>query len=311
MSEESKGDILVEIEPVHYEVEVHSSASGDNEPQRTKKILRSDVVLAKSSLFRFNEGRDVEARMQKVLSYDYEKSEYYGQIPGMIRALPTTIRLPNGQVQSVLWGLPEKSQQHETIMVGHSLQHNKAVDVSVVGIRITQENPYRATLTSVFPDGSRRQRIIEGVVQSIYLDNIRPEYSRVYHIKESVASSSSSGILSATGNGSSSMSKEGGRRGGGLPDDEQFRNKDGRSDAVGPKRQPNHQQDDDQFWPEKKVGGGPGNGSNNKDNLDKQQQLLMASSSSARPLQYCSTIFASLQILWLVILIQKKNLLLF
>ena len=71
---------VLEIEPVHYEVEVHSSASGDNEPQRTKKILRSDVVLAKSSLFRFNEGRDVEARMQKVLSYDYEKSEYYGQV---------------------------------------------------------------------------------------------------------------------------------------------------------------------------------------------------------------------------------------
>ena len=229
----------------------------------------------------------------------------------MIRALPTTIRLPNGQVQSVLWGLPEKSQQHETIMVGHSLQHNKAVDVSVVGIRITQENPYRATLTSVFPDGSRRQRIIEGVVQSIYLDNIRPEYSRVYHIKESVASSSSgSGILTATGNGSSSMSKEGGRRSGGsLRYDEQFRNNEVR-DSIGQKRQTNRHQQDDQFWPEKKKKvGGSGNGSNNKDNLDKQQQLLMASSSSARPLQYCS-MFASLQIIWLVILIQKKNLLL-
>ena len=226
----------------------------------------------------------------------------------MIRALPTTIRLPNGQVQSILWGLPEKSQQHETIMVGHSLQHNKAVDVSVVGIRITQENPYRATLTSVFPDGSRRQRIIEGVVQSIYLDNIRPEYSRVYHIKESVASSSSSGIISSSaGNGSSSMSKEGGRRGG-LHYGEQFRNNEVR-DSVGQKRQTNHHRQDDQFWPEKKVAG-PGNGSNNKDNLDKQQQLLMASSSSARPLQYCS-MFASLQIIWLVILIQKKNLLLF
>ena len=69
-------------------------------------------------------------------------------------------------------------------MVGHALQHFRAVDVSVVGVRITEEKPYKATLTAVFPDGTRRQRSIEGVLQSIYLDNIRPEYSRIYNIKE-------------------------------------------------------------------------------------------------------------------------------
>ena len=121
------------------------------------------------------------------------------QVPGMIRALPASIRLPRGQVQSVLWGLPEKSVQHETIMVGHALQHFRAVDVSVVGVRITEETPYRASLTAVFPDGSRRERRIEGVVQRIYLDNIRPEYSRVYHIKEaSKESSKASGPTQTT-----------------------------------------------------------------------------------------------------------------
>ena len=107
-----------------------------------------------------------------------------------ITALPTTIRLPSGQGQSVLWGLAEKSQQHETIMVGHALKHFRAVDVSVVGVRITEETPYRATLSAIFPDGSRRQRQIDGVVQRIYLDNIRPEYSRVYHIKEAASAAS-------------------------------------------------------------------------------------------------------------------------
>ena len=197
MSEESSGDILVEIEPVRYQLELQTNLP-DDEPRRTKKVVRSDVVLAKSSLFRFDEGKDIEARMQKVLSYEYEKSEYYGQIPGMIRALPASIRLPNGQVQSVLWGLPEKSVQHETIMVGHALQHFRAVDVSVVGVRITEETPYRAALTAVFPDGSRRERQIEGVAQRIYLDNIRPEYSRVYHIKEASKGSQSSSEESTT-----------------------------------------------------------------------------------------------------------------
>ena len=45
-----------------------------------RKLIRQDIVLAKSSLFRFDEGRDVDARLQKVLSYKFEKSEYYGQV---------------------------------------------------------------------------------------------------------------------------------------------------------------------------------------------------------------------------------------
>ena len=83
MSEENSGDILVEIEPVRYELEVQT-ALPDDQPRRTKKVVRSDVVLAKSSLFRFDEGKDSEARMQKVLSYEYEKSEYYGQVSGFL-----------------------------------------------------------------------------------------------------------------------------------------------------------------------------------------------------------------------------------
>ena len=67
-------------------------------------------------------------------------------------------------------------------MVGHPLKHHTAVDVSIVGVRITEESPYKATLTSIFDDGTRRQRTVEGVSQRKYLNNIRPEYSRVYQV---------------------------------------------------------------------------------------------------------------------------------
>ena len=47
------------------------------------------------------------------------------------------------------------------------------------------ESPYRATLTSIFPDGTRRQRKnVEGVLQKKYYNNIRAEYSQVREIKE-------------------------------------------------------------------------------------------------------------------------------
>lgn len=108
------------------------------------------------------------------------------QIPGMIRALPATIKLSNGQIHSILWGLPEKSKQTETLMVGHALRHQTAVDVSVVGVLITEEHSYSADLTTVFPDGTRQHRQVSGVLQRRYLNNIRPEYSRVYRIKDSI-----------------------------------------------------------------------------------------------------------------------------
>eukprot|EP00096_Caligus_rogercresseyi_P015365 TRINITY_DN7813_c0_g1_i1.p1 TRINITY_DN7813_c0_g1~~TRINITY_DN7813_c0_g1_i1.p1 ORF type:complete len:439 (-),score=111.51 TRINITY_DN7813_c0_g1_i1:973-2289(-) len=181
----NSGDVLVEIEPESYELELELT---DRKPRKTSR----DVTLVESSLFRFEE--DIEgaggARLQKVLSYEYEKSEYYGQIPGMIRALPTTVRLPKGQIQSVLWGLPEKSVQQETLMVGHELTPFTSVDVVVAGVRITEEEPYVATLTSIFSDGSRMTRRVDGILQRRYLDNIRPQYSQIYHIRDSQNTSS-------------------------------------------------------------------------------------------------------------------------
>ena len=58
-------------------------------------------------------------------------------------------------------------------------------DTFLVADKITLESPYRATLTSIFPDGTRRQRKnVEGVLQRKYLNNIRAEYSQVREIKQ-------------------------------------------------------------------------------------------------------------------------------
>ena len=44
------------------------------------RYVYGQVMLTKDSLFRFDEGKDIQARLQKVLTYAYEKSEYYGQV---------------------------------------------------------------------------------------------------------------------------------------------------------------------------------------------------------------------------------------
>ena len=76
--EYSNGDVLVEVEPVRYELDILDES--DERTKRRRKLSRQDTILSKSSLFRFDEGRDLEARLQKVLSYNFEKSEYYGQV---------------------------------------------------------------------------------------------------------------------------------------------------------------------------------------------------------------------------------------
>ena len=78
-TEHSSGDILVEVEPVRYELDIHDISNDKmfkNRPKETKK----HEMLVNGSLFRFDDGRDETARLQKVFSYELKKSEYYGQV---------------------------------------------------------------------------------------------------------------------------------------------------------------------------------------------------------------------------------------
>ena len=74
-----------------------------------------------------------------------------------------------------------------TVQCVSSESSPNSICLLLVGESITVESPYRATLTSIFPDGTKRQRHnVEGVLQRKYLNKISPEYSRVYKIKDSV-----------------------------------------------------------------------------------------------------------------------------
>ena len=88
--EHSSGDILVEVEPERYELDIHDS-SNDKRMKNRPKTTNKHETLTKDSLFRFDEGRDSEARLQKVLSYAYTKSEYYGQV--LKRILPRLFKI--------------------------------------------------------------------------------------------------------------------------------------------------------------------------------------------------------------------------
>ena len=193
---EADCDVLVEVEPVRYELLV---AAYTKEPLTTSDRR----VLATSSMFRFQEGSDSVARMTKMLSYTYEKTLYFGHIQGTIKGLPTRVNLPTGEKKTITWGQRENDKQEESIMVGHNMEKNTAVDITVEALLVTEEQPWQGRLRAVFSDGSEREREVEGVTLMSHLDNIQPTYSVLYQIKEqepppALQSSSSSSSSSIT-----------------------------------------------------------------------------------------------------------------
>ena len=175
----NNGDVLVEIEPVRYELKMERFV-------KDSKRTSARKILASSSIFRFQEGRESEARMQKMLSYSYAKTQYFGQVKGAIKGLPVTVHLPTGEVKNLLWGMKDTNKQSETIMVGHNMKENSAVDVVISAEEISEEQAYTANLVAVFPDGSVRERVVEGVMLTHFLDGIKPEYSKLYVIKDQI-----------------------------------------------------------------------------------------------------------------------------
>ena len=173
------GDVLIEVEPVRYELRLDTFA-------KRAKSSSERRVLASASIFRFQEGREEVARMQKMLSYSYEKSLYLGQMRGVIKGLPVKVHLPSGERKSLSWGVADTSRQSESMMVGYDMRSNSAVDVVISAVAVAEEQPYAAVLVAIFGDESRRERRVEGVMVTHYLDTIRPEYSQLYVIRDQV-----------------------------------------------------------------------------------------------------------------------------
>ena len=177
---EADCDVLVEVEPVRYELSIDTY----HKPPISSKERKT---LATSSMFRFEEGADSVARMTKMLSYTYEKSLYFGHIKGTIKGLPTKVKLPTGERKTITWGRTEEDKQQESIMVGHNMNKNTAVDITVSAQLVTEEQPWQGRMKAVFSDGSGREREVEGVTVTSYLDMIQPSYSVLYQIKEQEA----------------------------------------------------------------------------------------------------------------------------
>ena len=95
--------------------------------------------------------------------------------------------MPTGETRSMIWGRTESDKQTESMLVEHSLDKNSAIDIEILAEKVSEEQLWSGILVAIFADGSRRERQVEGVTLTSFLDMISPSYSEPHRIKQQSA----------------------------------------------------------------------------------------------------------------------------
>ena len=165
-----KGYILKEIEPQSYELKNTKYATWRAKVERTPVHLGSVLLSSKhGDLHKWEE-------ISSVVTFNASYSFYFGQLDGLIRALPAKGETYGGGERyehvDFSWGLPLKFSRHRIQRVSANLMTGTVVNMSVNALLTTTELPYESILVSKFQDGVVRQHNISGTYQEAILANI-------------------------------------------------------------------------------------------------------------------------------------------
>jgi len=166
-----KGYILKEIEPQSYELKNTQYATWRAKVKRTPVQLGSVLLTNKNQI-----GNNIWDEISSVVTYNASYNFYFGQLDGLIRALPAKAETYGGgekyEQVDFSWGLPLKFSRAQIKRVSANLMKTTMVNVSVEALLTTTELPYESTLVSNFKDGQIREHNISGTYQETVLTNI-------------------------------------------------------------------------------------------------------------------------------------------
>lgn len=93
--------------------------------------------------------------IKSLLTYKYDKSEYWGNQDGLVRALPTKIFEGTNDVSNINWALRSSSKHEGTKEISSYLYPGTAINVTLVGNVTTLEAPYSARLMTHYQDSEK------------------------------------------------------------------------------------------------------------------------------------------------------------
>ena len=178
------GEILVEVPPVRYDLKDVKFLTLRVREDRDEVHLGSRVLsneLSSLDYERGGEAMDSWGSVRSVLAYNASYRYYWGRLPGLTKALPSTgPTFREDKRVSFRWALPLEFSLHRILELSAFLRAGTSVQASVKAARVTTEVPYEGTLVAVFPDGQRKERPIEGTYVETLLSDVRTVYGRPY-----------------------------------------------------------------------------------------------------------------------------------
>lgn len=137
-----EGEILAETEPVRYELR-------DIKIDKWRRQDKVNATVLGTTILQNSEG--MSNLVESVITYEYDRSYYWGTYDGLVRGLPTTVyelRKP----MEISWGFKVTDKVIQTKTVSTNLQPGTAINVTVIGDYTKTEGPYEAMLQRYFAD---------------------------------------------------------------------------------------------------------------------------------------------------------------
>ncbi|CAD7089199.1 unnamed protein product [Hermetia illucens] len=169
------GEILVEIEPVRYELREIKIDKWRTDIKVNQTYLGSAVLSNTDDLPRL---------VETVISFTYDKVQIWGVHDGVARGLPTKVYEVGQPVNEIRWGLKDSDKVVDVKTVSTTLKPGTALNVTLKGNYTTLDAPYKATLVAYYADNDDSiSRKISANVQKYYMQDIKFEFSPVYWLE--------------------------------------------------------------------------------------------------------------------------------
>ncbi|CAH1395809.1 unnamed protein product [Nezara viridula] len=171
----TEGEILMETEPIRYELTNIKFTTINNNKKTVKK---QTVDLGKHTL---ENTQNISGKVDMVIGFDANSSVYWGQGKAMLKGLTTVIRnSTSNHLEEIKWGISEDENRQNVCKVEMFLHPGTAVNVTLKGIITETETPYTAKLIAIYQDGAHGARTIQGIHQEIRMTDTKPEFSDIF-----------------------------------------------------------------------------------------------------------------------------------